>query len=522
MATYRHDFAQRKLNGERRANLRVAPELLTYVSFGGSNGGMVLDLSEGGLAVATAFAIPDASLLNITIPADPTHELIEVTARVAWIAESKRRLGVQLIAASPSTQEFMRSWISAVQASSGDARASLDNVGTKEESAVADVATVAVATRPHVTRPAAMQVFATQPPAAQPLANGTEALESGLFERPQPRAPVVVMGGSGDAASLTAPLAKAAETTPEKPIRNVTALRWEISEFSSRVADSTPTNATPPGNVHAHESKTAPAAESRSSSWIAKSRSVPMAVTLAVIVGGFASGIAIGRSVVARWNRGSTATRVAASHDTDVPRSMIPLLVAATTAPAPSSNAGTAAVAVPSTPAALLPLGASARNENSSGYLADPAIPGGEILITPNEGDAPLRVDLGAEVIAHSPSLEIRSRRLAFVPGAAASGHHKPRKEHLEVGILISRVTPQLPAAPLGASGSRNGEQTVAVRATISGDGHIVYVDPLSGPSALMPLVMGAVREWRYDPSSLNGKPIETQVDLTLKFHPLR
>jgi outer membrane biosynthesis protein TonB len=516
MATHRHEFAQQKLHGERRANLRVVPALLTYVSFGGSNGGMVLDVSEGGLAVATAFAIPNASPLNITIPADPTHGLIEVTARVAWIAESKRHLGVQLIGASPSTQEFMRSWISAVQASRGDARASLDNLGTKEESAVADVATV------HVTRSAATQVFATQPPAAQPLANGTEALESGLFEWLQSRARVVVMGGSGDAASLTAPLAKAAETTPEKPICHVTALQWEISEFSSRVVDSTPTNATPPGNVHAHEPKTAPAAEGRSSSWIARSRSVPMAATLAVVIGGFASGIAIGRSVVAHWNHGSTATRVAASHDTDVPGSVIPFEMAATTAPPTSSNAGPAAVAVPSTPAALLPWGASARNENSSGYLADPAIPGGEILITPKEGDAPLRVDLGEEVIAHSPSLEIRSRRLAFVPGAAPSGHHKPRKERLEVGILISRVTPQLPAAALGASGSRNGEETVAVRATISGDGHIVNVDPLSGPNTLMPRVMGAVREWRYDPSSLNGKPIETQVDLTLKFHPLR
>jgi hypothetical protein len=154
--------------------------------------------------------------------------------------------------------------------------------------------------------------------------------------------------------------------------------------------------------------------------------------------------------------------------------------------------------------------------------LADTALPGGEILVTPNVGDAPLRVDLGEEVIAHSPSLEIRSRRFVFVPAVANSGSHRPRKERLEVGILISRVTPQLSAAPPSVEVTQNAEEVVAVRATIAGDGHIVNVDPLNAPNMLTPSVMVAIREWRYDPSSLNGKPVETQADLTLKFRPLR
>ncbi len=147
---------------------------------------------------------------------------------------------------------------------------------------------------------------------------------------------------------------------------------------------------------------------------------------------------------------------------------------------------------------------------------------GGEMLVTPNEGDTPLRIDLGEEVIAHSPSLEIRSRRFAFVPGAGTRAHHKARKERLDVGILISRVTPQIPSAAVAAAPGQNGEQSVVVRATIAGDGHIVNVEPLGGTSTLIPGVVSAVREWRYDPSLLDGKPIETAVDLTIKFNPLR
>ncbi len=68
------------------------------------------------------------------------------------------------------------------------------------------------------------------------------------------------------------------------------------------------------------------------------------------------------------------------------------------------------------------------------------------------------------EVIAHSPSLEIRSRRFVFVPAVANSGSHRPRKERLEVGILISRVTPQLSAAPPSVEVTQNAEEVVAVR----------------------------------------------------------
>jgi hypothetical protein len=441
MATHRHHFAEQELAyGERRRSVRVAPEQLTYVSFGGSNGGMVLDVSEEGLAVATAFAIPEASLVDLSIPAEATHGRIEATGRVAWIAESKRRVGVQLLDVSPGTQACLRGWISAVQ-------------GLPVAPPAAEPGTESVVVTPTMTTPEV----------AAPLVAEAAA------------APVAVMAG----AAMVEPAGNATRTYKLPPTR---------------------------------------ADENRVASGIEKTSKFPMAAALALVVlVCFALGIVIGRGLLGRWNHGQVTT-VAASSRVDVP------LQASKTTAAPSTNAANTDVAstsVTSTGADAAPHD-SATETLLDAESADGALPGGELLITPNEGDAALRIDLGEEVIAHSPSLEIRSRRYAFVPGVAARAHRKPRKERLEIGILNSRVTPEPPSALAPAAAGQNGEQSVAVRATIDGDGHVLNVEPLSGSNTLMASVIAAIREWRYDPSSLNGKPIETDVDLTITFRPLR
>ena len=140
-----------------------------------------------------------------------------------------------------------------------------------------------------------------------------------------------------------------------------------------------------------------------------------------------------------------------------------------------------------------------------------------EILVTPNAGDAPLRMDFPEEIIAQSASLEIRARRFVLVPGAPPR-RGKTKKERLLLGSMISRVTPQEPASAMRAAGALGGEPVVSVRATIAGDGHVAYVDSLGGPIALIPVVMSAVREWRYEVSTLDGEPLETGADLTITF----
>lgn len=143
-------------------------------------------------------------------------------------------------------------------------------------------------------------------------------------------------------------------------------------------------------------------------------------------------------------------------------------------------------------------------------------------MVTPGEGDTPQRIDLPEEAVLVSAPLEIRSQRFAYVPGVGANHRGKTRKERLIIGELESPKTPQISTPPASASPAQTGERIVTVRATIDGDGHVTYVDPLSGPIVLIPNVMSAVREWRYKPSSLDGQPVQTEADLTIKFRTTR
>jgi Gram-negative bacterial TonB protein C-terminal len=240
-----------------------------------------------------------------------------------------------------------------------------------------------------------------------------------------------------------------------------------------------------------------------------------------VVVVSFAVGILIGRSLLAE-RLGHPATKIDAAAPAILSRGnaqshtggpvttttgVTGMPTGTSTAPLRIAGGGTRAVSSS---------GAATEQDKSAARTAVTAA-GIEMVVTPNEGDTPLRVDLPEEAVVQSASLEVRGQRFLYVPGAAPQRNHKVRKERVVIGPLLSRVTPPPPEVPAGAQG---GEQVVTVRATIDGDGHVSYVDPLNGPITLIPAVMTAVREWRFAPSSLNGEPLKTTVDLTLRFRP--
>ncbi|MGC1607785.1 MAG: energy transducer TonB, partial [Candidatus Acidiferrum sp.] len=81
------------------------------------------------------------------------------------------------------------------------------------------------------------------------------------------------------------------------------------------------------------------------------------------------------------------------------------------------------------------------------------------------------------------------------------------------VGQLISRVDPQ-PAQFPPVPGS-----SVRVQATISEDGRIGNVRPLLGQPNLLPAVVQAIREWRFQPTLVDNKPVKTQCYVVIQFH---
>ena len=88
------------------------------------------------------------------------------------------------------------------------------------------------------------------------------------------------------------------------------------------------------------------------------------------------------------------------------------------------------------------------------------------------------------------------------------------RKRTVAVGELVLRVDPQSPYAQMGAGVS------VRVKATVARDGRVARLELISGPAVVVPDVMRAIREWQYQPTLVDGKPVETQSDILVQFHP--
>jgi protein TonB len=59
---------------------------------------------------------------------------------------------------------------------------------------------------------------------------------------------------------------------------------------------------------------------------------------------------------------------------------------------------------------------------------------------------------------------------------------------------------------------------TVRLHAVIAKDGSIQELQYVSGPALLMRAAMDAVHEWKYQPTMLNGEPVEVDTTIDVVF----
>lgn len=88
------------------------------------------------------------------------------------------------------------------------------------------------------------------------------------------------------------------------------------------------------------------------------------------------------------------------------------------------------------------------------------------------------------------------------------------KSEGVMAGALIYRVDPLYPqiARAIHLSG------TVRLRAIIATDGSVQSLEVLSGSPILARTAVAAVRQWRYRPTLLNGRPVEVETYVTVNF----
>ena len=83
-------------------------------------------------------------------------------------------------------------------------------------------------------------------------------------------------------------------------------------------------------------------------------------------------------------------------------------------------------------------------------------------------------------------------------------------------GKLLHRVSP---AYPIEARVLRQGG-TVVLAATVMEDGRVGSVRVIDGPQLFAQSAVEAVKQWRYKPFELDGKPVKNEIAITLQFSP--
>jgi protein TonB len=85
---------------------------------------------------------------------------------------------------------------------------------------------------------------------------------------------------------------------------------------------------------------------------------------------------------------------------------------------------------------------------------------------------------------------------------------------NVQAAKIMNQVQPMYPAIARTAHISG----TVVLHAIIAKDGSVDQLQYISGPPLLMQSAMDAVRQWRYQPTLLDGDPVEVDTTITVVF----
>ena len=89
-----------------------------------------------------------------------------------------------------------------------------------------------------------------------------------------------------------------------------------------------------------------------------------------------------------------------------------------------------------------------------------------------------------------------------------------PLSKNVTAAILVHKVDPVYPAAAL----AQHLEGLVVLQATITAEGTLRDVFVISGSPVLVQASTEVLREWRYTPSLLDGKPTAVRQQITFIF----
>jgi PilZ domain-containing protein len=94
---------------ERRHFPRIAVRNLAYLNLEPDNGGILIDISEGGICFRSAVPVPQNSTVHFSFSLD--DERIETSGRLAWSDATRKRGGLRFTSVSPEARRAISDWI---------------------------------------------------------------------------------------------------------------------------------------------------------------------------------------------------------------------------------------------------------------------------------------------------------------------------------------------------------------------------------------------------------------------------
>jgi TonB family protein len=540
--------------GERRAFPRWPIRPFSYVGLGDNNGGVLLNISESGLAVTSAMVLAEKDLPSIVVQFTGSQDQVNVSGQIAWISESKKEAGIRFVNLTEQARRIIAGRISKEQSPAEDQVQSVkspdpaihalkpkvarlkipkpvdfpDGVAIPLETPeipklkILKPADIPTGGQAQEDRRASTRTDFSLPDDFVPVA--TAAVPSELSPKSEFRRKSRPIFRPGTLRAASEQLRRLAAVLVLAAVAGL-AIRWVAASPSIRhevvgfIAENTKSLKKP---VELKEAlPTSKANKTTDASVLQPERSGSQALEFEPTLTNRAVKGPGAASVPTRPPGRISERSAAKSAVNSTPRR--------TESPLPPVKSQLAKL--PDHAVAVVPNPAPA-NARSQSVASSPTQPSQSIIPTPAP-NLPISVPSGtasAELKAKEPPPPLKQPVVPVSPTwlvsvstdpypsiripADVSSQKATRGSSLQIGRATSRVEPVYPE-----EAKRQGvEGTVKLHVVVGRDGTVQSAEPISGPTLLAKAATSAIREWHYAQTLLAGQPVVTEQDIVVNF----
>src|ERR1700733_95503 len=479
---------------DRRTHARRPVPSLAYVDLGENNGGVILNIGEGGIALTSAAPLYPGVPTQMRFQLPGSNDWLEASGEIARISDSKKEAGLRFVNLSENARRRIKNWVSSDISASGsrlDEAASRERAWRRLEMPIIGVApslsTQTAKSRRVIQKDA--QLLMSQP---SPASTAASTRKWAAASAPTELRPTVWDGIGHYTRAETDDGRKRflLKWGPWAVLAVVMFLGAFFAGWFTAGPGSINRRLPPVATTGPDTGETAQVTPSSPATPVA---SVPDHVS----------------SAPKDLSRGADARRTSA------------LVLSPQTHTAPSGSVSSqtnvaphASESAPSpAPASAAPLvqqtGAGASPSASVNQPAGAQVAGTTEPVSPPPAK-PVEIP---QVPKSSVSVSFGPYPSIRVP-AGLKTQMSQKSMALQIGQLLSRVDPAYPED----AKTQQVEGSVKLHAVIGRDGTIESVETRSGPALLAPAAEGAVKQWRFTPSSVGGQPVEAEEDITITF----